>query len=99
MDRKSHRKLNVTVPQPSTLPGSDRIPSRPIRTEGQTMVTEKELSKLPDSEIECLRCGERMKDVGALQFHKAGLAVADLIHRMKFEARVCPKCGKTELFF
>ena len=79
--------------------GSGRIPPRPIRTVGQTMLTEKQLSKLPDSEIECLRCGERMKDAGALQFRSAGLmAVADMINIVKFEAQVCPKCGKTELF-
>ena len=62
------------------------------------------LEQLPDSETDCLRCQVRMKDSGRLTIHhgllgeslsELGLAPA---HRSGFDLRICPKCGKVEMY-
>ena len=67
------------------------------------MITEAQLRQFPDSEIDCLRCGERMKEAGELAMFQGRTMVAlttphtmEVVH---FEARICPNCGKTEFFF
>jgi len=63
------------------------------------------LEKLPDAELDCLRCGTRNKSVGPLRLAESaapgstfGGLVRGLLEGLEVEAQICPTCGKLELF-
>ena len=65
------------------------------------MTIEHRLERLPDSDLECLRCRTRMKSAGPV--HLVGGTFAELYGlkdhtRLDMELEVCPKCGKSEFF-
>jgi len=67
------------------------------------MLRARELAKLPDAEVDCLRCGQRMKDAGAIRLQEGqrmgfGNTAAMKASRLEFQMNICPKCGKTEFF-
>ena len=63
------------------------------------------LNKLPDSELECPRCGTPMKDGGPLSLRtnadtlpQAWLLAHFHANIVEFSTYVCPACGKVEFF-
>lgn len=64
-----------------------------------------DLSKHPDSELDCPRCDTRMKDCGPLGLHARRDGVLQLpnltradINTVEFQTYACPNCGKVEFF-
>lgn len=63
------------------------------------------LHKLPDAELDCLRCGARNKSLGLIRLAETafpgdslGALVRGLLEGLELEAQICPQCGKLELF-
>ena len=63
------------------------------------------LTKLPESELDCSRCGTCMKDAGPLTlraqadaYPQAWLLAHFHAKIVEFRTYVCPACGKDEFF-
>lgn len=62
------------------------------------------LERMPDSETDCLRCQTRMKDAGQLTINHGPVigSLAEIarppVSRSIFDLRICPKCGKVEMY-
>ena len=71
------------------------------------MITENELRRLPDSEMNCLRCEHLMKKAGPARFQLRPEGIlgafseshAGIAPTWDVEVFICPNCGKIEHYF
>jgi len=63
------------------------------------------IEKLPDAELDCLRCGTRNKNIGSLRLAEVpgegdffGQVFSGLFEGIEVDAQICPHCGKLEFF-
>jgi hypothetical protein len=68
-------------------------------------IMKENLDRLPESELDCSRCGTCMKDAGTLALRaqpdtlpQAWLLAHIHANIVEFQTYVCPACGKVELF-